>query len=119
MNLTTRVLMAVAAAAFVALGLYQVQSQAQQIGELEAHNAKQREAIVQLGETLGEQHTRHQRELSARDAAVEAHRQEAQQAQARAANLETQFTQARSADADVDACMGMQLPDGIADSLRQ
>lgn len=119
MMLSWRLWLAVAALAGVALGLYQIRSQAEEIGRLEAESATQAQAVTRLGELLAEQRERHQEELAARDAALASHRQQAQAAQARAAALDRQFTEARSADADVDACMGMRLPDGIADSLRQ
>jgi uncharacterized protein (DUF3084 family) len=105
----------VGAAGVVAAGLHQART----IGEQKAELATRQAAIEELGRQLARQHEQHQAAMAARDAALASHRQQAQAAQARAAALDRQFTEARSADADVDACMGMRLPDGIADSLRQ
>lgn len=110
---------ALAIAGVLALGLYQLRAQARQIESLQADNTVQRQAVEQLGHALDAQHKHHERQLAARDAAIEAHRHEAEQAAARAVDLSAQFEQARSADALIDSCLGLMLPRGIAERLRE
>lgn len=93
--------------------------QAKQVGALEADIDTQQLVIEGLGIQLGQQERQHEKELAARDAAIVAAQKMARDAEERAVHLEDQFTQARATDADIDACMGMPLPAGIADSLRQ
>lgn len=101
------------------LGASTITDQAARISALEAEVANKRAAIQELGDQLGDQQQRHARELAARDAALVAERAHAQAAKARARTLTHQIDEARNADDAVDACMGMALPAGIADSLRQ
>lgn len=77
------------------------------------------ERIESLGRTLEQQHQQYQQDIAARDSAVEAQRQQAQAASQRAESLADVIDQSRVESGDVDACMGMQLPDAIADGLRQ
>ncbi|KAA0014418.1 DUF2570 domain-containing protein [Billgrantia pellis] len=117
--LSWRIWAALAAAGLLALGLYQLRAQAEEIGALQAENATQRQAIDQLGHALTAQHEHHARQLAARDAALDAERAHAAEARQRADSLSHEIRHARATDADIDACMGLQLPAGIADSLRQ
>ncbi|MCK0743577.1 hypothetical protein [Chromohalobacter nigrandesensis] len=103
------------AAAVVGIGLHQAQS----IGELEAKVATKQAAIDKLGNKLEAQDERHQQALAARDAALVAARAHTRDAQARTRSLADEIKNARATDEQIDACMGMQLPGGIADRLRQ
>lgn len=99
----------------VAAGLHQART----IGELEADLATKRAAIQELGNQLAQQHRQHQQALAARDAALQAERAHAREAQARAEGLAGAMENARASDAEIDACMGVRLPDGLAERLRQ
>lgn len=93
--------------------------QARTIGSLEGEVDTQRAAIKELGQQLGAQHRAHQQALAARDAALAAEKAHTHRAERRAKGLAASIQEERVADADVDACMGMRLPDGIAERLRQ
>lgn len=93
--------------------------QSRAIGGLEAEVVTKQATIHEMGNRLTSQERQHERELSARNQAIAAERAHARQAKDRAATLAQQINNARDADGDVDACMGMALPAGIADSLRQ
>jgi len=103
------------AAGVVAAGLHQART----IGELEAELTIKQAAIEELGHQLARQHEQHQAALVARDAALEAERAHAQQALQRAQGLAGEIRNARTANAEIDACMGVRLPDSLADRLRQ
>lgn len=102
-------------AAVIGIGLHQAQA----IGELEAKVATKQAAIDELGNQLEAQDERHQQALAARDAALVAERAHVRDAEARTRSLANEIKKARATDEQIDACMGMQLPGGIADSLRQ
>lgn len=103
------------AAGVVAMGLYQART----IGELESDNATKQAAIEELGQQLAAQHQQHRQALAARDAALEAERAHTREAQARAQGLASEIEKARATDEQIDACMGLRLPAGLADRLRQ
>ncbi|WP_280565281.1 hypothetical protein [Chromohalobacter sp. 48-RD10] len=103
------------AAAVVGIGLHQAQS----IGALEAEVATKQATIDDLGNQLEAQDERHQQELAARDAALVAERAHARDAEARTRSLAAEIKKARGADEQINTCMGVQLPGGIADRLRQ
>lgn len=94
-------------------------AQAEQIGTLQADIATKQAAIDELGQQLADQHAQHQIELLARDTAAAVEHEQHAQAESRASMLAHQLNQARVTDAAIDACLGMPLPAGIADSLRQ
>ncbi|WP_147408760.1 hypothetical protein [Kushneria sinocarnis] len=100
-------------------GISTITSQADTIGQQSAQLQARTQRIESLTHRLDQQRREHQREIKARDAAVTAQRQQAQEAQKRANELDERIDQARGRDGDVDACMGMQLPAAVADSLRQ
>lgn len=103
------------AASVVAIGLHQART----IGELEADIATKQAAIESLGHQMNEQRRQHEQALAARDVALEAERSHARDARARAESLSSEIDQARATDDEIDACLGMRLPDRIAERLRQ
>ncbi|MDR5887549.1 hypothetical protein [Vreelandella janggokensis] len=103
------------AAGVVAVGL----DQAHTIGEQRAEMESQQALVESLGYQLQAQQRQHEKNLAARDAALVAEREHARAAQQRAKTLSTQINQERAANAELDACMGLQLPDSIAERLRQ
>lgn len=103
------------AAGVVLVGLYQART----IGTLEAEMAAKQAAIEELGHQLGRQHRQHQAAMAARDAALEAEKAHALAARNRARGLSDEIRNARAANAEIDACMGVHLPDGLAERLRQ
>ncbi|MDT0499697.1 MULTISPECIES: hypothetical protein [unclassified Halomonas] len=107
--------LAAGAASVVAVGLHQART----IGEQEAELAIRQAAIEELGSQLARQHEQHQVAMAARDAALEAEKAHALAAQNRARGLSDEIRNARAADAEIDACMGVRLPDGLAERLRQ
>ncbi|WP_456270247.1 hypothetical protein M1D97_10390 [Kushneria sp. AK178] len=96
-----------------------ITDQADTIGQKRAQLQAKTQRIESLTDQLDQQRRDHQQALAARDAAVTAQRQQAQEARQRANELDERIEQARGRDGDVDACMGMQLPGAIADGLRQ
>ncbi|QTP60916.1 DUF2570 family protein [Billgrantia antri] len=117
--LSWRIWAGLAVVGLLALGLYQLRSQAETIGTLRADKATQRQAIEQLGHALTAQAEHHARQLAARDAALAAERSHAAEARQRADSLAAEIQNARDSHADFDACMGLQLPAGVAERLRQ
>ncbi len=89
-----------------------VLDQSRQLGEYET-------TVETLNARLSNQQEQHQKALKARDAALVAERVHARQAQDRADSLAKAIDQARASDADIDACMAMPVPAGIAERLRE
>lgn len=106
--------LAAGAVSVVAIGLYQART----IGELGADLSTKEAAIDALGYQMGRHHEQHQVAMAARDAALAAERDHAREAQARAEGLAGALQKARATDEQIDTCMALRLPDGIAERLR-
>lgn len=104
-----------AMAAAVAIGL----GQASTIGELETSLAQSERSAAQARAAIEEQAQQYNRQLEAMGQAVAAQKGYALDAQDRAQALQKRIQQARGEDDALDACLGMPLPDGMADGLRQ
>ncbi|MGM0825684.1 MAG: hypothetical protein ACQEUY_13305 [Pseudomonadota bacterium] len=93
--------------------------QASTIGELKADMAAKQAVIEGLGYQMDQQQRQHETAIAARDAALATERAYARDAQQRAESLTTEIQKARATDEEIDACLGLRLPDAIADRLRE
>lgn len=104
-----------AVAGAVSIGL----SQAGTIGDLESSLQESRQATADAEHRARQQARRYNRQIDAMGKAVAAQKGYAREAENRARGLQKRIQRARGDSDALDACLGMPLPDGMADSLRQ